>query len=407
MASFFWLAYLAALGLWVPLAILAALEPRLRRRLLVPIALSALGAAYEAYMTFVWSPKVVNPIRVDIFLVMLVLGAADLIAGLALLPRSAPARGRVASSLAALLCLAVPAAAMMGYAALHAESAAVGRNLDLGRRYRFEAAFRDDATQRRFFGELQPAKNPWAGYYAGVGNDERFAHLVINDEGAFWIYHAQLYDYPGRGAPSASGETFEGVGEKNAELRMSLRAGEGDVFLLDVRFAASAGAATAKPARMKKTAAPRFPRAPAPADEVRFAGVFSATYDEKNGSFWLTQVWLWESRGEWWGQYLRDYYTRGQTRDFISTERVAAACADGCRVLQFTSGRGAVKLTRVSPEEVDAEMDGVPAPVRLRRGETLPGFMFDLAPLATQEENRAWLQAVATPGMIRWSVPAR
>lgn len=407
MTSLLGAAYLAALGLWIPLGILAALEPRLRRRLLVPIALSALGAAYEAYMTFVWSPKVVNPIRVDIFLVLLVLGIADLIAGLALLRGGARPRGRSASSLAAALCLAVPAVAVAGYAALRAESAVVGRNLDLGRRYGFEAAFRDDATQRRFFGELQPAKNPWAGYYAGVGDDERFAHLVINDDGAFWIYHAQLYVYPGRGGPNAAGEAFEGVGEKSADLRMSLRRGEGDVFLLDARFASVPGATTPKPARMKKTAAPRFPRAPAPADEVHFAGVYSAIYDEKNDSFWLTQVWLWESKGEWWGQYLRDYYTRGQTRDFVSTERIAPACADGCRVLRFRSGRGAVTLTRVSPEEIDAQMEGVPAQVRLRRGETLPGFMFDLAPLATKKENQAWLQALTTPGMISWSVPAR
>ena len=405
MSSLVGAAYLAALGLWIPLGILAAVEPPLRRRLVVPIVLSALGAAYEAYMTFVWSPKVVNPIRVDIFLLMFVLGLADLIAALTLLPRRAEPRGRIASSAAAVLCLAVPALAIAGYVALRLESAAVGRNLDLGRRYRFEAAFRDDATQRRFFGELQPAKNPWAGYYAGEG--QRFAHLLINDDGAFWIYHPQLYVYPGHGRPSASDDIFEGVGEKNSELRMSLRRGEGDVFLLDARFGSAPGRLNAKPTPMKKTAPPRFPRPPAPGDEVRFAGVFSAIYDEKDNAFWLTQVWLWESKGEWWGQYLRDYYRRGQTHDFVWAERIVPVCSNDCRVLEFKSGRGPVTLTRISPEEIDAQMDGVRAPVRLRRGETLPGFMFDLAPLATKEENRAWLQALTTAAMISWTVPAR
>jgi hypothetical protein len=43
--------------------------------------------------------------------------------------------------------------------------------------------------------------------------------------------------------------------------------------------------------------------------------------------------------------------------------------------------------------------------VTLGRGETLPGFFLDLAPLATESENRQWLEALTTAGMIAWDVP--
>ena len=86
---------------------------------------------------------------------------------------------------------------------------------------------------------------------------------------------------------------------------------------------------------MRKADPPRFPRRPSASDEVHFAGVFSATYGEKNGAFWLIQVWLWESGGEWWGQYLRDHYTRGAEREFISTEKIVPACSEQCKVLSL------------------------------------------------------------------------
>jgi hypothetical protein len=53
MSALLLVAYGAALGLWLPLAIIAAVKPSFRRRVMVPLVASALGAAYEAYMSFV------------------------------------------------------------------------------------------------------------------------------------------------------------------------------------------------------------------------------------------------------------------------------------------------------------------------------------------------------------------
>ena len=77
MQVLFLAAYDAALLLWVPLAILAAIVPSTRRHVMVPLVASLLAAAYEAFMTFVWSPTVFNPIRVDILVAVVALGLVN------------------------------------------------------------------------------------------------------------------------------------------------------------------------------------------------------------------------------------------------------------------------------------------------------------------------------------------
>ena len=306
------------------------------------------------------------------------------------------------------LCLSVPVLGIAGYAALSLDKAYVDRYLDMEKRFRFEASFRDDQTERRVFGELKPGKSSWAGYYIGIGDDDRFAHLVINDDGRFWIYHSKLFASEGKGGQSPeSADTFEGVGDgrMHSRMRMALRRQEGGPFLLDVDFGMVPNLPTSPPAPMKKADPPRFPRPPSASDEVRFVGVFSETYGERNNGFWLIQVWLWESGGEWWGQYLRDHYVRGDRREFISPERIYPVCSEQCSVLSFKSGRGPVTLARDSAGGFTATIEGEQKKVTLKRVEKLPGFILDLAPLATKKENQEWIKALTTAGMITWNVP--
>jgi hypothetical protein len=400
-------AYFAALVLWVPLAIVATVQPSVRRRVMVPLVASAIAAAYESYMSLVWSTTVSNPIRVDIFLVMFALGAVDGIAGFSLVRRARGRPDRASLQLAGILCLGVPALAIAAFATMRQDLVQLDRNLDLARRFRFEAYFRDDETQKRVFGALEPLENTWAGYYLGLGDDDRFAHLVINDEGRFWIYSSALYVRTGTGRPVPGG--FEGIGDgrMDARMRMALRGQDGGPFLLEVRDGLIPGSATSSPAPMRKANPPRFPRPPSANDEVRFAGVFSATFGETPDAFWLTQIWLWESGDEWWGQYLRDHFTRGSTREFVATEAIDPACSEQCKVLSFQTSRGPVILTRVSEDQLTAVMESQYKRVTLTRGETLPGFFLDLAPLATKMENHQWLEAITTAGMITWQVPLR
>jgi hypothetical protein len=398
-------AYLTSLGLWLPLAVIGVLKPALLRRVMAPLAASAIAACYEAYMSFVWSPTVFNPIRVDALFVLAALAAVDALVGFGLWVGSARRTDRGALRAAATLCLAVPALALAGFATMAGMTANLDRQLASARRFRFEAYFRDDVTEKRVFGVLRPDRNPWAGYYAATGADDRIAHLVVNDEGRFWIYSKSLYERSGSGRNGATGD-FEGAGEGrlDARTRITLRREAGGSFLLDVNDSNPALPPN-QPFPMRKADPPRFPHPSTAGDTVRFAGVFSATYGEMNGGVWVTQVWLWESGGDWWGRYIRDSYQHGSVAEFVSTESIVPSCSDQCRVLSFTTSRGPVTLTRLSNDELTATMRGEYKQVMLKRGETIPGFFLDLAPLATRSENRQWIEAVTAAGMISWNVP--
>lgn len=402
-------AYLAELFLWVPLAFLVATTPSARRWLAAPLAASILAAGYEAYMTFVWEPKVTAPIRIDIFLVLMAVGVANAICGLGLAVVAAgrPDRGRLRG--AAALCLAVPAIGLAGYGFLQTETKELEATFAQGRQFRFEASFRDDATERRVFGDIRSATNPWTGYYVAGDEDDRFRHLVINDAGRFWLYGKALYQSGGAGKPDSSDpERFEGrgTGRMNERMRLALRRqGEG-AYLLEVDF--GYGAATPpKAVSIRRATPPRFPQAASPGDEVRFLGVFSGTYDEKDRGFWVVQAWLWESKGEVWGRYLHDHYVRGIRREFIHPEEIRVTCAEQCSVLRFDTGRGQRMLQRISPDELQGAYGSPPQEVTLRRGEIVPGFLLDLAPLATANRNREWIKAVMAGQMGEWQVPER
>ena len=103
---------------------------------------------------------------------------------------------------------------------------------------------------------------------------------------------------------------------------------------------------------------------------------------------------------------MHDRYTRGAEREFISTEKIVPVCSKECKVLSFTGSRGPLSLTRVSADELTTTVGSPPQQVTLKRAETLPGFFLDLAPVATKAENRQWLEAVTSAGMITWKVPS-
>ena len=141
MGEIFRIAYLAELWLWVPLAVIVAMVPGMRRWIAVPLGVSALALVYEGYMTLVWERTVVAPIRVDIFLVMIAAGLVDLVAGLALLRPAISGVHRSQARIAAALCLGIVVAALAGGLGLRIDLAAVDDKLDDACRARLEAAF--------------------------------------------------------------------------------------------------------------------------------------------------------------------------------------------------------------------------------------------------------------------------
>ena len=365
-------AYLAELFLWVPLAWFVVTAPATRRWVAAPLAASVLAGLYEAYMTFVWERTVVGPIRVDIFLVLFVTCAANTLSGIALVIKRLFA--------AAAVCFVVPLLSLAGLAFMQSHVARLDSTLDRGRRYRFEAAFRDDAAQKRFFGDN-------VGYYVADDADDRVKHIVTNDAGRSWVYTKALYS--------------------SDKVRVVLRPQSGDTFLADVDFGMDPAVAPPKTFTVRKTAPPRFPPPSSPGDEVKFLGVFSGTYAERGRTFFVTQLWLWESKGEVWGRYIHGAYVRGGRQDFIHPETVRIKCTVDCRKLTLETERGPALFYREPDGSFKTQWGTQKIDVTLRQGETIPGLPLDLAPLGTARQNQEWLEAVLEAHMVSWVIPAK
>ena len=213
------------------------------------------------------------------------------------------------------------------------------------------------------------------------GKDDRYRRLVINEKGRVWLFHELLYESTGEGEWDDA--QFTGTVSRGRDALVLRR--EGERYALRVND---------KPLPARRTEPPRFPRPASPSDEVRFLGVFSATYENPKSRPWVVQVWLWQHGGEVWGHYLRDTFDGGEIREHIATEAIRPRCREGCKALDFTSTRGKVTLTRDSDDAWRAKVEGYSPEVVLVRGETQRGFDLDLAPVSSVRENRRWLDAM-------------
>lgn len=298
---------------------------------------------------------------------------------------------------------------IIGYYGITSDTKKLSKQFDESRRLQFEIAFRDNETEKRFFGELESSSNLWAGYYICTDNEHTYKHLVINSEGKFWLYRENYYQDKGKGEnPSKDSNQFlaEGVDPITGAVSLTLRKVD-QTFLLQFKHTTDTHNLylQAKDKPFAKSATPRFPILPTENNQVKFIGVFSAKYGVKEKSFWVSQLWLWESHGKIWGRYLRDYYTQGQRYLFIGTEAIEPACQNECKTLSFASSRGAVRLNRISENEITAHQDGDHEEITLTRGATVPGFILDLAPLASKEKNLEWISNITASPFIEWQVP--
>lgn len=157
---------------------------------------------------------------------------------------------------------------------------------------------------------------------------------------------------------------------------------------------------------LRKREPPRFPRPDPSADQVKFVGVFSARYGETPKSFAVVQLWLWQADGRMWGRYIRRNFPRGARSQFIHAHDAKVQCdSRDCRELTLSLEQDRpVKIARVSESAFQQDMGGREAVVILERGEIIPGFMLDLAPLTSESENTEWQKAVLQS--ITWDVPA-
>ncbi len=419
MGTLFRVAYLEALVLWAPLLLLAGGARKAPTPVRVAMVASAMAAANECFMTFVWEPTVTAPIRIDILLLLPVLGFINAISGgimlySGVLKKNQEQKRDGSLIVMGLLCLSVPMLAIVGWVDVSSHMRTLQRSSDDGRRLRFEAGFRDDASQKRFFGELASDSSPWAGYYLGSNQDPRYQYLIINDAGKIWLYGQKFYvtEVQGHQDPENPNQ-FGGAARQESTLMMdvSLERQADNSFTLRVKHSNNSGyEEIGRDLVFTKTPPPRFPVLTSLHDEVKFMGVFSAKYGIHDNSFWVVQVWLWESNGRVWGRYLRNNYTKGNKYDFVAAQNIEPRCAGPCAELNlsFLSEKWPVSLRRINDNQLKVQLEGVYEDVILSRGEIVPGFIFDLAPLGSAKQNRDWLLAVenAEP-FVKWDLSAQ
>ena len=394
-----WYSYLLASWLWVPLlGLWLVLRGTERRALLIAMVAAALVAGYEATI-----PRSAN-IRIDLLVVIPVLGAIHGVCGSILATQVLRLRkqrlpGFWARGLAALLCLGAAAAIAVAMIVDGARMSGQTKAHDDGSRFAFEAAFRDEGTQRRVFGNLEGG---WAGYYRAEAALPAFAHLIIDDTGRLWLFSPSYYEQRGIGKPDPSDpKVFAAVlkdnyGGESGKLTLTREAQ--DRLTMNVTRYGNTNRVT-----YNRAPAPRFPRPAQPTDPVKYLGVFSGRALESDKHLYVAQLWLWESDGRLWGKYLWQGFTRGTNQWVVAQRDAKIDCEDSsCRRFVVRAG-DEMPVTMERAPDGDLIVTSSNPKVTLKPGETVTGFLFDLAPLASADENRYWLRAVHRD--VFWQVP--
>ena len=392
-------AYLVARFLWVPLLACwaAARGAPGRGAMWLPISVAMAATVWELMI-----PSSAN-IRIDLLLVAPLLMFADGLGAILLassIRKATVASARGAMAAAAVLCAAACAFFVVAYFLSNQRSEDQYREFVDGSRYWFEAAFSDDASQRAAFGELEGTR--WAGYYVAEPADPVHQHLIVNRAGDFFVFGPQFREVRGRAAPDAANEAVLAghilqYGARVGELAVrDLGGGRVSARIADL--------GTPRDVAFTKRPPPRYPAAVPVAGNVTFKGVFSGT-DRTNEHLFVTQMWLWEAQGKMWGALLRQGFPRGKDMESVGQRFMEVACADAaCESIHVTVQDDAAFTFRWDGPDRLVQKHGYQGrDVVLERGEVIPGFLYDRAPLTTPEANRKWLRSLHP--LILWSAP--
>jgi len=146
-----------------------------------------------------------------------------------------------------------------------------------------------------------------------------------------------------------------------------------------------------------------LPRRAAAGDVVKFVGEFAAKYSPDEKGFNVAQAWLWRSGDKVWGRFIQGHahYDWGMDAQTWPVE-FEGKCSDDCKTLSLRFPGGT--LTRRSENEITAQMPNK-GEVVLTRGEVIPAYVLDLAPLANEKENKTWIEAISRFGPFVWRAP--
>jgi hypothetical protein len=409
----------------IPLLVMAIRRGEKVRGLGIALGLNVLFMLYEAYMSFVWSTTVIAPIRVDVFLVIVILVAVNLLTGFSRVFSKSRSLERAAGL--ALVLISLNAAS--GIVRIFAEGHAVSRQIDLQKKLQFEAMFRDQSSVKHFFGDINGGGNTWAGHYvADRINGGFLTRLVINTDGKVWVFFtcsegAECVYIEGEDeALKGSGPAVNAGGLKapvgTGTMHLELKRESADRLSATLAMeAADSGtanrlASTTANVMFARTPPPAFAGAANPArapDQVKFLGVFSNGYLDSDALF-VVQLWIWQKDGAAFGRYVRRGWKLGTVASFVSTQPFSGTLDDGSHAIDFAvSKQEGFRGTFNGSDILDGEVLWFGRPlhaITLKKKELLPGFSYEYAPLTSEKETRAWLETMSVGKMVEWQLPA-
>lgn len=398
-----WNAYIALLGIWVLFVVPAVARKHGGRGWARGAAgLGLAGALYESWMTFVWGPTVVNPIRIDIFLVFPLLTAVYLLASWSLFRAAWRRTGLAAGA----LTLAAAGAMGITMGQIRRDTARHDALRAEGNRLLFAAKFSDQQAYDAYFGFPGDATSALPFGHWTSEEALRFTRLVVGGDGRAYLFFGcgdsecqfgSGEPLEGRGDGFAAELTWRGVGRRALELDPP----EGETLELRV---------DAKPHRLRRTPPPllQLPRE----ERLAYLGTFSAT-DPLRQHARVSQLWLWRGEEGLYAVGIFRILVAGRRADFVVPLVLGRGTPDG-EAWRFTwteqDGTGEARV-QVGTGAVDVELtrlgrrDPWP-PQRLAPGALFRDDAIELASRSSAADWQHWMDTLLDSHFSSGDIPA-
>lgn len=401
-----WQAYIALLGVWILFVAPACAAPGgARRQARVAAGLGLAGALYEGWMTFVWGPTVVGPIRIDIFLVFALLAVVYLLASARIHGAGWRRTGLVAGLVTVAACVTMAASvAQTGRDMARLDAARAE-----GNRLLFEAKFANAAAYEGYFG-VSPAADAGAGVPVGHWEPAEpgpFTRLVVGGDGRvhyfFGCGDSECQFGPGvplesRGDGFVAQLVWRGVGERELELA-ELRA---DVLTLRV---------DGTPHSVHRVPPPLLGLVRE--EHLVYLGAFSSTEPLRQHAR-VAQLWLWRGERRLYAVGVFRILVAGRSADFVRPRVLGVGIpeGDGWRFAWSEDDGPAEAIVRLLPadEGVAVEVSRLGARTPWPARALSPGAIFhdevvELAPRSSGADWQHWFDNLLVAHFTTASIP--
>lgn len=365
-------------------------------------ALGLLAALRETWMTFVWGPSAIGPIRLDIPLVAALLCGVYLPASLRLWAGG----WRWTAAVAGVLTLAGGGGMAAAWVGATREAERLTRLFHAGNRMLFEAKFRNAAAYDRFFEMSGAGDHPMAGHWQATEAGP-VTRLVINPAGQAFLFHgcgdSECQFGPGT-ALTRDGTGWRvrlverGVGERT--LRIEPAAGGG-----------LSGEVDGRPIAMRRATPPLL--GVSPPEQLDYLGAFAAVEPVRQHAR-VSQLWLWRDGDDLLALGAFQVLVAGRRADFVlpivlGRGRHEGEDGEGWR-FRWSDGRAERELF-LRPAGAGFEAIPAAADPQWPAGTLAPRELFhdeviELAPRTGAEQWQAWFDTLLVGHFFSGEIPA-